>query len=254
MAAGPTSSAGPNLAFQQDLLAVTGNVRFFFLKVCSTFNPTSTLSEVDLEVVPATQKGHNLVVSAKKLFAFERLEAKPEYEQAFKYIKNCNSKPWPPHGLNSKSLEKELVVALCQNIFVPLSRLDSVLLEKGYTSVLSALGPDGAGLKASDLGIGTLKTWHGTPDVRVRGTEILSLNTSEDEKEDDDDAECSNTATDDIEVKRKIRRHHKALPHVLCPCLLNTISIPKNKQPCQLYLLIQNIFRCVSMIANVIFC
>ena len=224
MAAGPstntdTSSSGPNLAFHHDLLTVAGDVPFFFFQVSTSFYPKGNFSELNLELVPfTTRDDHKIVVYAK---AFDRL------------IKNCKSKPWPPYGLNSKSL----VVALCQHIFVPLSRPDTVFLEHGYTSLLSALGPGpGSGVKVAKLGMGSSNTWHGTPDVRVRGAEIIS---NEDEEEDDDD-DCSSTATDGatttIEAKRYLRKRicHKPLAHVLCPRLLNAISIPINKQLCQL--------------------
>jgi hypothetical protein len=108
------------------------------------------------------------------LFALHRLEAKPEYAQAFKFIKNCTSKPWPPHCLKAqaKVLEREVLVTLCQHIFVPLSRPDEVFVENGYTQYLSTRGPEGAGLQTAIIGLGSFNTWHGTPDVRVRGTEI----------------------------------------------------------------------------------
>ena len=99
MAAGPspntdTSSSGPKLAFHHELLAQVGKVRFFFYKVTTTFNPTSTLSKVDLVLEPfANPHGNYIVAEAEQLFAFDRLEAKPEYAQAFKYIKNYTSKP-----------------------------------------------------------------------------------------------------------------------------------------------------------------
>ena len=66
-------------------------------------------------------------------------------------------------------------MALCQHIFVPFSGADTVLLEKGYTSSLLVLGPEGTGLKATELGMESLNTWHGIADVRVRGTEIINL-------------------------------------------------------------------------------
>ena len=106
-----------------------------------------------------------------------------------------------------------------------------MFLEHGYTSLLSALGPGpGSGVKVGKLGMGSSNTWHGTPDVRVRGAEIIS---NEDEEEDDDD-NCSSTAT--IEAKRVLKKIicHKPLAHVLYPRLLNAIFIPINKQPCQL--------------------
>ena len=235
MADGPstkTPSVAPKLAFHHDLLAVASNVSFFFFRVGTTFCPSSTFSEVDLKLVPiATSEGHKIVVNAKHIFAFDRLEAKPEYAEAFKYIKNCKSKPWPPHSLTST---KEVVIALCQHLLVPLSRPDTVLLERGYTSFLSVLGPEREGLKTANLGMGSRKTWHGTPDVRVRGVEIIGHKV-EDVADADEEDECRSTATEatdgattSLEGKRLIKA--KNLSQGVSTCVVSSF-IEHNLHP-----------------------
>ena len=216
-----TSSSGPNLAFHHDLLTVAGDVPFFFFQVSTSFYPKGNFSELNLEFVPfTTRDDHKIVIYAKEHLIAWRLN-----QSMNRFSKNCKSKPWPPYGLNSKSLEKEVVVALCQHIFVPLSRPDTVFLEHGYTSLLSALGP---GIKIAKLGMGSSNTWHGTPDVRVRGAEIIS---NEDEEEDDDD-DCSSTATDGatttIEARRVLKK--KNLSQAVGTCVVSSF-IERNLHP-----------------------
>ena len=68
MVDGPSTSAslGPDEdVFHHDLLAVSGNVSFFFFRVCTPFCPSTTFSKVDLKLVPiANSEGHKIVVKA----------------------------------------------------------------------------------------------------------------------------------------------------------------------------------------------
>ena len=91
MAAGlktETSSVGPKLAFDPDLMATVGAVAFTFFQVCTPFNPETAFSEVRLKLLPHTNiQGNNIVVAAKHLFALHSLEHKPQYAQVFKFVK-----------------------------------------------------------------------------------------------------------------------------------------------------------------------
>jgi hypothetical protein len=68
--------------------------------------------------------------------------------------------------------EQHVVVEICSNILVPLCTADEVILEKRYKSLLSMRGSRAAGLRCADIGLGAVQTWHGTPDVRVRGAHL----------------------------------------------------------------------------------
>ena len=57
-------------------------------------------------------------------------------------------------------------------------------VENGYTQYLSTRGLEGAGLQTAIIGLGSYNTWHGTPDVRVRGTEIVVPCSEEDDASD----------------------------------------------------------------------
>lgn len=87
-------------AFHRELLDV---VPFEVYKVCSAF------SRVDLTLeMYASEESFGVVIRAGEVFEFERLEAKPENQDAFKFITNSRSRPWPPY--HSKPLSERRVV------------------------------------------------------------------------------------------------------------------------------------------------
>ena len=84
------------------------------------------------------------------------------------FIAHSRRKIWPPFNpYNTKRIETDIMVALCREDFVPLCR--EVLLESRYTTQISQI-PE---LQVGDLGLGSVDTWHGTPDARLRGVEVV---------------------------------------------------------------------------------
>ena len=165
------------------------NIPFDIYKVTTTFNPTSVLSRVDLNLEP--YKDHlerNVVIRTETLFDLEQLEAKPENQEVFTFIKNCRSRPWPPFSKHIS--EYSVMCEISRQMFVPLCRPDEVILENNYSKFLSKLGPGTAGVKTGYIGLGSCKTWHGTPDARVRGSEVVGKKVThlcdEDDVEEDD--------------------------------------------------------------------
>ena len=59
------------------------------------------------------------------------------------------------------------MIALCREIFVPLCR--EVVLETRYTTRMGKV----TGVKVGYIGLGSANTWHGTPDARVRGMDVV---------------------------------------------------------------------------------
>ena len=161
------------MTFHSTLLEVVKDVPFEIYKVTTHFNPTSTLSQVDLNL--ETYQDHlerNIVIRAGVLFEMENLEAKPENEEVFRFIKNCKSRPWPPY-FSERVSESTAFVEVIKHIFVPLCRSDEVILENNYSQYLLKKGLVAAGLKTGHIGIGSWKTWHGTPDARVRESVVI---------------------------------------------------------------------------------
>ena len=168
------------MAFHSALLAVVREIPFEIYKVTTTFNPTSSLSEVDLNLQAYEDEfGSTIVIRAGELFELEQLVATPENQEVFKFIRNAKSIPWPPFSFSTKPLsERRVLLKIVRRILVPLCRKDEVILEKNYSTLISNLGPVAAGIKTDHIGIGSWKTWHGSPDARVRGSEVIGRNVS----------------------------------------------------------------------------
>ena len=80
-----------------------------------------------------------------------------------KFLKRCRNIPWPVlHGVPVKT-EEDHLIDIASTILYPLC--NDVTLEKRYSRKLQTH----AEFKAEHIGIGSSNTWHGTPDVRVRG-------------------------------------------------------------------------------------
>lgn len=136
------------------------------------------------------------------LFKVEAVD--PEFTSALKFISNAKKHLWPPTSLISTKpkTEKNVVVTLCSEIFLRLSK--DVTLESTYKSFL-AKGPP-VPLKAEPIGIGAPNTWHGTADARVRGTSIVLLQRSEEDHYEvrecsDDDSDASDGTASLVEGK-----------------------------------------------------
>ena len=95
-----------------------------------------------------------------------KVDLKPEHAEALKFIVNSRSRAWP-HGTEVKKRE-QVVIDISSQILLPLSRANEVIVEKRYRGVKK---PDG--LRCDYLGLGSMSTWHGTPDMRVRGAEVV---------------------------------------------------------------------------------
>lgn len=165
----------------EDLLAVVKCFPFFFYKVTEPFNPTSPFSKVQLNLAPYIAKATVptfINAEAQDLFNFDRLEITEDNEKVVKFIRNCKQIAWPPFFAKSLS-ERTAFVQISKTLLVPLCCDDEVILDKTYSTYLHSLGPRAAGLKAGSIGIGSFQTWHGSPDARVRGTEIIYTTTEE---------------------------------------------------------------------------
>ena len=110
---------------------VVGSIPFKIYKVATSFNPNSVFSRVDLNLETYEDPlGYCIGVRAEELFDLEQLEleAKPDHQEVFKFIKNSKSRAWPPF-LNDLS-EHSVFLAISQHILVHLCRANEVVLEK----------------------------------------------------------------------------------------------------------------------------
>lgn len=76
------------------------------------------------------------------------------------------------HFQHSVKHKKDVLLALCKEILVPLSQPEEVVLDKSYTHLLSTLETP-KHLKTGSIGMALRGKRHGSLDVRVRGLRIV---------------------------------------------------------------------------------
>ena len=179
---------------------------------------------------------NSVVIRAGELFELEWLEAKPENQEVFNFIKGSRSRAWPPFFKHL--YERSVLLEISEKILVPLcSRPGEVILEKSYSTLVSKWGP-GAASRTGYIGVGSWKTWHGTPDARVMGTEVVHKKVTHLLDEEDDDVEedvdrdgqsietCESSGTDGatstVEAKLKISKGN--LGQAVATCVVSSFT------------------------------
>ncbi len=153
------------------------DIRFPFCKVTSPFCPSSAFSQLDFEIEAYVRddRPSRVGLSLKELFKVEAVD--PAFDSALKFIVNGKNHIWPPFTTSTtERSEKDVMVTLCK-ILTPLS--SEVILEGTYKTHL-ALERESVLLSVGDIGIGSVHTWHGSPDARVRGVPVVCLKAAED--------------------------------------------------------------------------
>ena len=155
------------------------------------------------------------------LFKVEAVD--PAFTSALKFIVNGRNHFWPPPSSSTKHSEKEAMLSLCSDIFLSLS--SEVILENTYKIFLEKKrGP--VLLQTGHIGMGTIHTWHGTPDARVRETDLVWLNASEDPEDqflvtEGSDDESDGTAT---EVEGKLVAEEANLMQAIGTCVVSSFT------------------------------
>lgn len=194
-----TKKCGKDISYV--LSRLDEDVYFVLHYVDSNFYPKSNFSS--LEFVLNTYTTHDGVaqaaISPSTLFSFE---PRLEYHDVMQFIRNSRSCPWPPLLLERKSSEQDVMIAIASHILRPLCR--EVILEISYTKALQKRPVPG--LEARHIGMGSLNTWHGSPDARVRGTEVVFRRETDETYEvsqipSDNESDASDGATTCIETK-----------------------------------------------------
>lgn len=139
-------------------------------------------------------------------------------EDTMKYITNgCKLVQWPPSTAMS---EQDYMLSLHNNVFTALCREGEIIFGKKRKF-------NAAGIRTENIGMGSLETWHGSPDARVRGCEVILPKTGTRDDDDDDDSDndnysgscsssdteadtvvSSNGATVNVEAKKKSDLKH----------------------------------------------
>lgn len=137
-----------------------------FVHVQVPFHTQTSFSALELGLEAYTDKSSQFRVAVKMEDLF-KVEVTPDDLDVLKFLNNCRSSPWPPYPLPSvPKSEKTVLLALISKIFVHICK--EVVLEQPLPV------PMPCPVKVDYLGMGTVKTWHGTPDARVKGVDIIS--------------------------------------------------------------------------------
>ncbi len=140
---------------------------FVMYRLSSGVCSTSCFSEVDFTVQPVVENGSKVALALFKVDVVN--DVKAEHAQAVEFIRKSKSYQWPPQAIFAARCERDICKIVCNEILIPLCATNDVVLEKRYRKIVCEF----PGLSCKDLGLGTLETWHGTPDVVVRGTPVV---------------------------------------------------------------------------------
>ena len=215
-----------NLAIDQ----LNKEVPFILHKVSSDFCSHSSFSAVDFHLAAHAPGACQVALPVKDLFKVEEV-ANPAFTSALEFIANSRSHMWPLFTTSANLRETEVMVRICSQILVPLS--SEVVLENRYRSILARKRTP---VQAGDIGLGSVDTWHGTPDARVRGTDVVLLRASEDKSvvedvvsEDDvSEEEGSDGAT--TEVEGKVLATEANLVQAIATCVVASFTA-KSRHP-----------------------
>ena len=184
-------------------------------KVTDSFATTTTFSGLDLSLAAHNDGISKVALDFNTLFGISLAEI--EVDDVVKFLYRCKNWQWPlppfvPEATKKRS-ESNIMLDIATEI---LRRLCvNVSLERKY----GAFHPPF--ITCEDIGIGTVKTWHGSPDGCVRGGACFVLGEEEDtdeyeDGESDDDSVHSDGRTT-MEAKKLIKESH--LPQVVGTCV-----------------------------------
>ena len=149
------------------------NVPFVFHHVSTDFCPMSSFSTVDFGLKACTSdRAHPLKfkvgLTVDKLFNC-KIE---EHIDTFRFIRQSENQPWPPSLLEDSRKISEQLIMLCVSTEILKPLCTEVVMEMGYKRMLEQHPLPDPKIKFQPIGMGGNTRWHGTPDVRVRGTEL----------------------------------------------------------------------------------
>ena len=180
---------------------VVKEIRFDYYRITRNFNPMSFLSSIDLAWDEVRSDDDDMVAfssTTEDIYLFNDETARDIPDEKAKFIKNgAQLIVWPPH-LKDNYNEKDVLVAIARDIFIPLCKAEEVIFEMEYSSKVKE---EGLEVRTEHIGIGKSCTWHGTPDMRVRGCEVIALTKEDDvDSEDEEDGDVSIASLDGATV------------------------------------------------------
>jgi len=210
----PSDRVVRNLGYALDRVRETP---FFVCKMMSGFCEDSSFSQCQFRIEASTNPNDPSKVRAFKFLDLFNVDLKPEgVDGAMKFIHRCKKIFWPcdhwsPNFVES---EKTIMIDVCTTILMPLC--NEVILERGYQDSLKSVS--WSSLTCGAIGLGTPKTWHGTPDGRVRagGVNLLCSKTDKGDAGSDEESDGMTTG-----IEGKIRIKLDNLPQLVA---MNVVS------------------------------
>ena len=202
-------------------------VKFALCKVPHGFTGSTAFSKLNLRLTAHNDGVTKTAVKFTTLFGID--PAKIEISDAVKFLHRCRSWQWPPPPLMPVVATKRSESSIMMDIATELLRrlCIKVTLESRYAGQLQRkLGQSPVtGITCEDIGIGTIHTWHGTPDGRVRGGAAFVCKVEDEDedaaadKESDDDSVNSDGRTTAVEAKISAQ-----LPQVVATCVTTSFT------------------------------
>ena len=169
---------------------------FVLYKVDKNFLATTSFSDAVFSISPIKQGDQELSIDFGKLFQMkESLQNLPtDIENSLQTVQDfmkekCKVIPWPSvPSKSNKMYEDAIMVDLAEQVLHPL--FEDVTFEPTYSGIVENV----AGIKVSNIGIGSRRTFHGMPDLRLTGKSYviaIKEGLSEIDNEDGDNSPAS---------------------------------------------------------------
>ena len=196
------------------VMQVVNEIPFIPHYINSSVFPRCSFSDARFDLSVHVMDSAQVAFYTSALF---KVEAKEEHKQALDFIYRSRTVLWDPPP--KKSLEKTVTLKLCSQLLQYICKPNEVIIEyPGYEHIPIP------GVQFGFIGLGSRKTWHGSPDVQVRGTANIVMQSMNEEKQEEEESgfDESDGMTTKIEVKRRVWVAH--LPQAVATCITSSFT------------------------------
>ena len=211
---------------------IDADFRFGFHHMTTNFFVKSLLSRLDFDLAAYVDDTASswIAIGLKSIITLDSLNEEHHFD-VLKWISNCKKHLWPPPRFGQhKVSEYSVMLDIAWHILVPLCQ--EVTMEKRFETFLKSQQPMpyvDVHIKTKDIGLGSVDTWHGTPDSRVRGAEVLL--SSRICYEDEDDIRANSSGDESIvsdgttaNIEGKVTAKDASLAQVVGTCVISSFT------------------------------